>query len=253
MLEESERKKGQIPYIDRDPTYFNFILDYLRDPNDESIVDEFILKKILVEAKYFKLDSLVKKTEKRLLYHASIFKSFILNINHEKHLISLCEFSDQQRWKLLYRATRDGFSAENFHSKCDGKSNTLTVIRTKLGYVFGGFTTKPWSIIGKYANDPDAFIFSLINRQGIPQKFDCKFPEYAIYCKNKCGPSFGGGHDIYLCDNSNTIESSYSNLYYSYKSDEQNLVYNTPEAKSFLAGSDKFLTTEVEIFQKIEF
>ena len=79
-------------------------------------------------------------------------------------------------------------------------------------------------------------------------KFDCKSPQYAILCQSGYGPSFGP--DIIIRNNSNTIQSSYSNFYHSYKNDQLNLKYKTEEAKSFLAGSFNFQTTEIEVFQK---
>ena len=36
--------------------------------------------------------------------------------------------NEQQEWQLLYRASKDGFSAASFHTKCDGHSPTLTVV-----------------------------------------------------------------------------------------------------------------------------
>jgi hypothetical protein len=57
-------------------------------------------------------------------------------------LINLCEFSPNDNWSLLYRTTRDGFGAVDFHSKCDGKLNTLTILKASYSsYIFGGFTT----------------------------------------------------------------------------------------------------------------
>ena len=83
----------------------------------------------------------------------------------------------------------------------------------------------------------------------------CAFCAHGIYATGRtdCGPTFGCGSDIHICNNSNTTQSSYSNFYYSYKYDQLNLTFNTEEAKSFLAGSFKFLTTEIEVFQKIKF
>ncbi len=60
-------------------------------------------------------------------------------------LINLCEFSPNDKWSLLYRGTRDGFRSLDFHSKCDGHSQALTILKAKQSsYIFGGFTTVSW-------------------------------------------------------------------------------------------------------------
>ena len=48
--------------------------------------------------------------------------------------------------KRLYRATNtaDGFSASKFHSLCDHKGPTLTIIKTVAGHTFGGYTRISW-------------------------------------------------------------------------------------------------------------
>jgi hypothetical protein len=61
-------------------------------------------------------------------YSIDPFKSQILFGNQPSDLIKLCEFSPKHKWTLLYRGTRDGFGAGDFHSRCDGHSNTLTII-----------------------------------------------------------------------------------------------------------------------------
>jgi hypothetical protein len=45
---------------------------------------------------------------------------------------------------LLYRRLWDGYDASAFHSKCDKRSNTLTIIEITKGYIFGGFTPLAW-------------------------------------------------------------------------------------------------------------
>jgi hypothetical protein len=52
--------------------------------------------------------------------------------------------SSDKKWKLQYRATRDGFSAKDFHSECDGIANTLTVIKSEHDNIFCGFTELAW-------------------------------------------------------------------------------------------------------------
>jgi len=46
--------------------------------------------------------------------------------------------------KLIYRATRDGGSVNEFHSKCDNIKNTLMIVQASKGYKFGGFTSTGW-------------------------------------------------------------------------------------------------------------
>ena len=49
----------------------------------------------------------------------------ISNYKKENDLIELCKVSDKQ-FKLLYRATRDGFQASNWHAKCDNQPRKLS-------------------------------------------------------------------------------------------------------------------------------
>jgi hypothetical protein len=65
------------------------------------------------------------------------FDSAILTPEENLNLAGMTRFNQQAL--LLYRATRDGFDASSFHSKCDGKANTVTIIKTDSNYVFGGY------------------------------------------------------------------------------------------------------------------
>ena len=58
--------------------------------------------------------------------------------------IKLNEFygRNDQRWMLIYKATRDGFGSSDFHRCCDNQGATMTVIQSKDGgYLFGGYTS----------------------------------------------------------------------------------------------------------------
>jgi hypothetical protein len=186
------------------------------------------------------------------------FKGHILtSVQQYFILIKLCEFSPSDKWSLLYRGTRDGFGAKDFHSKCDGHSNTLTIVKAKeSGFIFGGYTTVTWeSSAGfKFKSDPNAFIFSLTNKDNKPVKMnidpDPNRHGFAIYCRSSCGPSFGGGVDICIANNANTTMNSVSYLGSSYKHPQY--AYDTDEAKSFLAGSHMFKLDEIEVYEKRE-
>ena len=46
-------------------------------------------------------------------------------------------------WKLCWRASQDGWSANTFHSLCDNKGPTITIIRVGK-YIFGGYSSLRW-------------------------------------------------------------------------------------------------------------
>ena len=165
--------------------------------------------------------------------------STILDNNKKAiNLQKLIKFPTTKKWKLKYRATKDGFSKENFHSKCDGTANTLTIIKSTNGNIFGGFTEKAWNSTSGRVLDPKAFVFSLVNKENKPFKVMCKNGADAIWCSSWHGLIFGAGHDILIASDSNSNKESYSNLGPSYDHADP----------SILAGSYNFQTLEIEVF-----
>jgi hypothetical protein len=79
---------------------------------------------------------------------------------------------------LIYKATRDGFKASDFHSRCDNKGPTISVIKSEHGKTFGGFTNLNWHKNGSHAaGDGKSFIFQLDNNT----KHICFKKEHEIY------------------------------------------------------------------------
>eukprot|EP01050_Picozoa_sp_SAG11_P000960 SAG11_NODE_37_length_21777_cov_4.523711_10_plen_234_part_00 len=71
--------------------------------------------------------------------------------------------------ELLWRASENGWSAEDFHRSCSRKGTTLTVVKDVQGYVFGGFTAVPWTggnATGPAQQSPEAFLFTLCCHAG---------------------------------------------------------------------------------------
>ena len=134
-------------FIDRNPKYFNYVLDYLRLANTHQKLDlprnSEVLNLILKEAEFYKMDGfkdLINHEMESLSAHkytASFENSVILSPEQAKQLIDLCEFSENDKWTLVYRASQHGFAGTDFHSKCDGVAKTLTIIKTKQGFIFG--------------------------------------------------------------------------------------------------------------------
>jgi hypothetical protein len=231
-------------FIDRNPEYFAYILDYLRSigtnkPYRLPKLDANGLIRFIDEAEFYNLQGIL-----------DLFKSTILSPQEFIELNSLCEFAADQKWKLLYRGGFDGFGSSAFHSKCDGKHNTLTIIKSTMGYVFGGYTNSFWDQSGSSKADSGSFIFSLKNKNSNPLKLKCIKYENSIYCNRQYGATFGGGFDICIHTDSDANNNSYSNLGHSFQLPLGH-DYNADSTKSFLAGSYQFQVKEIEIFTKV--
>ena len=99
---------------------------------------------------------------------------------------------------LVYRASEDGDKSLDFHNKCDKIGPNITIVKTKNGSVFGGFTVKNWEHLkrdinikkpnlGSASRDPKAFGFC-VNLQKI---YNNERPEeFAIWCNRNFGATF---------------------------------------------------------------
>ena len=140
---------------------------------------------------------------------------------------------------------KDGSSASTFHYYCDGVSPTVTIVRDTSGNKFGGYTTSTWNQPGpgaNYGRDQDAFIFNLSKK--IKYLQTDKFVVHSIYRHNSYGPTFGGGHCLYLADSCTGNSSSYTNTHSSYKTDNKNLIGNS--------GSTSFQVSYYEVYHVVE-
>eukprot|EP01125_Pyxidicula_operculata_P001427 TRINITY_DN1131_c0_g1_i6.p1 TRINITY_DN1131_c0_g1~~TRINITY_DN1131_c0_g1_i6.p1 ORF type:complete len:448 (-),score=126.73 TRINITY_DN1131_c0_g1_i6:194-1537(-) len=155
----------------------------------------------------------------------------------------LSDWIPNKSFNLLYRGSRDGFGAQHFHSKCDNKGETLTIIKSTGGWLFGGYTPIQWTSRQKYASDNRTFIFTLLNPHNIPPtKFINHDDTYSICDHSSYGPRFGGGHDIYVSDNCNSNSSSYTNFPSSYTD-------TTSKGKNLFTGNYNFQVSEIEVYQ----
>lgn len=143
------------------------------------------LNALMKEAEYYKIEGL------KLIDSTNNFgDSFILNRKLAQELFKLCEFLSTDNWSLIYRGSTHGFGAKDFHNQCDGKSKTLTIIKTTQSYIFGGYTSLQWDSISYWQLDPDSFIFSLVNKENTPIKIkhDSSSGNYSICCGATHGP-----------------------------------------------------------------
>jgi hypothetical protein len=203
---------------------------------------------------------------RRVLMHCfsadhHIIKPFLVPDNMMDSSVIITDSSDKlkiKEWlksanktskpKLLYRASRDGWNAANFHRECDNKGATLTVVKSSGGYIFGGYSSAPWnsSYDDNFCASKDAFLFSLKCYEGLSavKMSVTNNHSQAIYCYySDYGPTFGGRHDLKIASNANTNKSSYSYIGHTYS-----LPPGTTNLH-FLTGQKNFQVSEYEVFQ----
>ena len=115
-------------------------------------------------------------------------------------------------FRLLYKISRDGCSAQTFHQKCDGQGPTVTVLCNTSKTIFGGYLTHSWNSDGSHIKDPSAFLFRL-QYNGSYNPVVCPVSQAATagYGNSCYGPTFGGGHDIKTF--TGTINKSYGDYF----------------------------------------
>ncbi len=150
---------------------------------------------------------------------------------------------------MKYRGTRDGFSTGSFNTNCGGVANTLIIIKSASGNIFGGFTERAWVSSNQWIVDPKAYIFSIVNKDNKPFKADSN-NNGAIASSSDYGPGFGDtfNHkfEIYIGSDSNTNQTSYCDFGGAFKHTDYQ--FGTEKAKAILAGSYHFKTVEIEVF-----
>ena len=105
----------------------------------------------------------------------------------------------------------------------------------------------------KWQYDSKAFLFSLVSKPGwAPVKLSqtgtySSNRAHSVYFRSSYGPTFGGGHDIYISNSASSYSNSYSNLGYTY-SPPSGYSQGSTFAQTFLAGTYTFTPDELETF-----
>jgi len=151
-----------------------------------------------------------------------------------KHLFMLDEwFKKELKFKLLYRASEDGYSPQSFHTKVDKYKNTLIIIKEVNNFIFGGFTRKTWEGDKVFKKDKRAIVFNLDKEK----YYKINDEDKSIFCDPDNLAIFGEG-DIYL--GADSIKSNFPKTYGSSKDNKDN---------ELTMGYEKLTPLEVEVFQ----
>ncbi|KAG9288949.1 hypothetical protein G9A89_019571 [Geosiphon pyriformis] len=117
---------------------------------------------------------------------------------------SISEQKHSYKFENLFRASRDGFDSGNFHSRCDNKGPTFTIVKlSSNNIIVGGYNPLNWNSNGTYQNSNSTFIFQFSDsssQSGQIGRITTNY-QYAVYNYSSYGPTFGGGHDFYISGN----------------------------------------------------
>jgi hypothetical protein len=150
---------------------------------------------------------------------------------------------------LMYRATKDGDLSKDFHSQCDFIGPNLTLVKTKRGYIFGGFTVKNWKHLykdikkddpesGTEYKDEKAFCFSINKKKIYENGF---INENVIFCNNNYGVCFKNNCFI-------IFDKCFKNGGKCGRKEESKFV-GMDKDYEFNGGEEKFGVEEIEVFQ----
>jgi hypothetical protein len=120
---------------------------------------------------------------------------------------------------IFSKTAGDGLIALDFHTAANGVGRTFSVIEVLAAngfahQIIGGYNPQSWDSSDSYHNtaldaDRTAFLFNLTNDFKLDQKLENAGGAglYQTYNTDTYGPTFGGGHDLYVA---NDLESGYA-------------------------------------------
>ena len=110
----------------------------------------------------------------------------------------------------------DSGVAGTFHSNCDNKGPTLTVVRSSSGHLFGAVAANSWSSSAGSLASAGSFLFCLdcAGERHTPRQLviTTADPGSAMYGSSGYGPTFGSAHDLHIANHPGLAASSYANL-----------------------------------------
>ena len=166
-----------------------------------------------------------------------IFKeSKILKNKEEEIMISnWIKPNSKIKFTLLYQISRDGDNIITFYNKVKNKFPTLILIKSKSGFIFGGYTNNTWEETKIYKKDLSAFLFSLNKKKKYYIKNN--HIQNGNYGDNFYF-AFGSGHDICIFDKCTSNKNNYCNP----------RSYNTTEKYELNGGKQNFYVDELEVY-----
>jgi hypothetical protein len=227
-------------FLDVNPVCFQAIVDYLNDASISTEKNPAAAPSVAFEYQEVLMQQLDFFGISYVVFPSTIFK--------DQNLVATIHgWLEQDGFDgdltLLYRSSRDGRNDATFHTKCDNKGPTLTVIETTLGNVIGGFSECRWMSDKTYAMSSKSFLFA-ISPSGtfLPTKMVLSgSPHHSIYKHPSQGPTFGA--KVANCGHDFRVDEEYLHL-------DIGQTYSGPPSQ--LVGQHKLTIKEMEVFQVLK-
>jgi len=166
-----------------------------------------------------------------------------LKLDEARYLDNILKDANMKMGKTLYVATKDGDTAAQFHKLCDDQGATVVIVLTTTGTMFGGYSSHEWGGGTSWHTSKTNFLFRL---RPVMMKYTVKSSRtnYAIYTNPSYGPTFGGGHDLYIANKALSSGSSTKGGH----------TYNFPSNPSYQLndGALQFTVKEYVVLQAVK-
>jgi len=137
-----------------------------------SVVSSYVFLNSVANFVSLKLAKISVTTTSCLSYPGGLGASDILgDLDHSKYLGKLITYlypalpsASRSYFSRCWHAKTDGWDASIFHSNCDGKGPTVTIV--KVGqYIFGGYTDTSWQSTYILINIIQCIFFLVIGQE----------------------------------------------------------------------------------------
>ena len=231
-------ERNEIKSEDMIKSLFEITNKYVKENNGLKAEIKYLKEKINIMEE--KIDFIFNHIKTKENYFDRIFKRCRL-LKDEKQVEIIEKWISKSKFlkcQLIYDAKENGDKVSTFHSMCDNKGATLTIIATNENKIFGGYLSKSFSQNSGWIHDEKAFVFSL----NYNEKYPLIDSTYSFYGGKDRGPTFGG-YNIEIFDNFLTNDKNRYNPYSG--------TYSFHER--FKGSKDKYFTVEdLQIYQIYE-
>ncbi|EXX59209.1 hypothetical protein RirG_191030 [Rhizophagus irregularis DAOM 197198w] len=115
------------------------IVDSFMDPDSKPNANILLPRNIKIE----------KIIDSKIVTNLSIVKTILRQIDKMNIRNNFAHLKESYKFKLLLRGSRDGFTPKKFHELCDGKSNTVILIKIEgTEEIVGGYNPLIWKSSG---------------------------------------------------------------------------------------------------------